>query len=351
LEYAQDVDQAADLARSALAKLEELGLPANPNNFTVWYHYFTNSLPDLTDAVDKLADGDTFSADDCNDLYERFFGNEAEMAAQQEIWEKMKASMAEAVEGLSLTGSEAAQFGDAIMDAASGLDSESNPNDFKKLVEEVVDGARQIQSRTKELEIRLASSTDEVEQLREEMETERREAGMDSLTGIANRKTFDTALRQQAGTAMESGQAFSCFIVYLDFLAEFNKKHGESIGDQALKLVASTLKRKLDETATPARYGGDEFAVILPGADLEAATGIANDICSTLSANAIVNKKNDENLGAIIVSIGVSQYEFGEPLARLISRVDDVLGKAKKDSSNKVGVAERTGVNQNIAFA
>ena len=69
MEYAQDVDQAADLARSALAKLEELGLPANPNNFTVWYHYFTNSLPDLTDAVNKLADGDTFSADDCNDLY------------------------------------------------------------------------------------------------------------------------------------------------------------------------------------------------------------------------------------------------------------------------------------------
>jgi diguanylate cyclase len=267
------------------------------------------------------------------------------------MWEKMRASMADAIEGLSLTGAEAAQFGDSIIGAASDLGPSSNADDIQKLVAEVVDGARQIQDRTKELEIRLSSTSDEVEQLRENMESERREAGLDTLTGIANRKTFDTSLRKQATTTLENGEVFSLFIVYLDFLKDFNKKHGENIGNQAIKLVANTLQRKLDDTATPARYSGDEFAVILPRSDLEAAAGIANDICDTLSANTIVNKKNETNLGSIIVSIGVSQYEFGEPMTRTISRVGDSLKTAKRKKENKVEVAERPKANQNIAFA
>lgn len=351
MEYTQDVDEAGELANSTLAKLKELELPANPNNFTLWFHYFANALPDLNAAIDKLAESGDAAPEAYAALYETHFGTDGESAIQDAVWEKMKASMADAIEGLSLTGSEAAQFGNSIADAASGLDPSANPDDIKKLVEDVVDGARQIQSRTKELEIKLASTTDEVEQLRENMETERREAGIDSLTGIANRKTFDAALRKQSTSTLESGEAFSLFVVYLDFLSDFNKKHGESIGEQAIKLVANTLQRKLDERTTPARYSGDEFAVILPGSDLDAAAAIANDISQTLSTNTIVNKKDDSNLGSIIVSIGVSQYEFGEPLARLVSRVDDALKTAKKKDQAKVEVAERTNVNQNVAFA
>lgn len=352
MEYTQDAEQAATLAESTLSKLDELGLPANPNNFTLWYHYFSNSLPDLSDAIDALVEGDEdLTPEHCDTLYERHFGNDADHAAQQEVWEKMRASMADAIAGLSLTGSEAAQFGENIMDTASSLSPDASASDIKKLVEDVLDGTKQIQSRTKELELKLSKSSDEVDQLRAAMETERREAGTDSLTGVANRKTFDTALREQATSAMEKGEAFSVFHVFLDFLEEFNNKHGENIGDQAIKLVANTLQAKLDEAATPARYSGDEFAVILPRFDLEAASDVADEICAILSTNSIVNKKDDTNLGSIIVSIGVSQYEFGEPLTRLVKRVDKALATAKKKESNKVTIAERTAVNQNVAFA
>lgn len=347
MEYIQDVENAEELAESTLAKLKDLGLAANPNNFTVWYNYFSETLPDLTGEIDKLLDAKDVPLEQCEALHERFFGNDAETAIQQKIWERMKTSMAEAIEDLSLTGSEAAQFGDSIMDAANGLSSDSDPSDILKMVEGVVDGARQIQSRTKELEIKLTSTTEEVGNLRDEMETERRDAGLDSLTGIANRKTFDSALRAQATSTLEKGEAFSLFFIHLDFLEDFNKRHGKNIGDQAIKLVAATLQRRLAETATPARYGGDKFAVILPQADLQAASEVANDVCQTLSTNTIVNRKNEANLGSIDVLIGVSQYELGEPIARLVSRVDDVL----QVGSNKVAVAEPTGLSQNIAFA
>jgi GGDEF domain-containing protein len=59
---------------------------------------------------------------------------------------------------------------------------------------------------------------------------------VDGLTGIANRKTFDVTLCRQATTSLKNGDVFSLFVVYLGFLKEFNKKHGENIGNQSIKL-------------------------------------------------------------------------------------------------------------------
>jgi diguanylate cyclase len=187
--------------------------------------------------------------------------------------------------------------------------------------------------------------------LRQEVETTRREAGTDSLTGIGNRKTFDGCLRQEAAQAMETGAELCLLMADIDFFKKFNDNHGHQIGDQVLKLLALTLTENIKGNDIAARYGGEEFAVILPSTGLKPAFGVAENIREKLSKKTILNKRTGKQLGSITLSIGVAQFEFGKPLARLISRADDALYSAKHQGRNMVVTAEPFGAAEQISLA
>lgn len=352
MEYGQDIEQAAQLATSAQAMMKEHGISANPNNYTIWFHYFADSYPDLKRAIDELLDDNhEFTTDQCEKLYERYFGYEAEGSLLREASAKMEESMTNAVTHLSGAGSEAAHLGASMKGAAGRLTAEASPADLQKVIEEVIQGTEQIEVRTQELELKLTESSAEVNKLREEMETTRREAGTDSLTGIGNRKTFDGCLRQEAANAMENGGELCLLMVDLDFFKKFNDEHGGKVGDQVLKLVAATLTENIEASAIAARYGGEEFAIILPQAGLQSASSVAESIREELSKKSLVNKRTEASLGSVTVSIGVSQFEFGEPLTRLISRADEALRTAKQQGRNKVVIAKPSGTAEQFALA
>src|SRR4029450_6223953 len=87
------------------------------------------------------------------------------------------------------------------------------------------------------------------------------------------------------------------------------------------------------------RYGGEEFALILPQTDLEGAGMLAEQIRRTVASNRIRSKVNGLDLGHITMSIGCAQYVPGEPLTRLIQRADEALYRAKRAGRNRVLVA------------
>ena len=122
----------------------------------------------------------------------------------------------------------------------------------------------------------------------------------------------------------------------IDFFKKFNDNFGHQLGDQVLKLLGVILTDGIKGQDTAARYGGEEFVVILPKTLLIDAMGLANNIREKLESRAIVNKVTGKKLGAITMSIGVSQYVYGEPLAQLIHRADRALYAAKHAGRNQV---------------
>jgi diguanylate cyclase len=135
---------------------------------------------------------------------------------------------------------------------------------------------------------------------------------------------------------MEQGEPFCTLLIDVDHFKRFNDDFGHEVGDQVLKLMAKMLGERLREGDFPARYGGEELIVVLPGAALSIAIEVGERIRKAVCEGQIIRRSTGEKLPGITVSIGVAQFREGEPLADLIDRCDRALYLAKKSGRNRV---------------
>ena len=160
-------------------------------------------------------------------------------------------------------------------------------------------------------------------------------ANTDALTGLANRRHFEEMLQKSIDQATLRREPFALVMADIDFFKQFNDAHGHLTGDQVLRLVARTMKDKFKDKAIITRFGGEEFAVILPDADLIAGKFGAETVRQALLTRELVKRSTNENLGRITISLGVSAYARGDTAASLTERADQALMAAKRAGRNR----------------
>ena len=156
----------------------------------------------------------------------------------------------------------------------------------------------------------------------------------DGLTGIANRRAFDQRLRTEAKGSRRNGTVLSILMIDIDDFKRFNDTFGHLVGDDALCTIARTLQRALPRTTdTVARFGGEEFSVLLPGTDLGAARHVADRLLNSVRT-ATVRQAPDWTL---TVSIGITSTENHESdtSVELLSRADSALYTAKNSGKDR----------------
>jgi len=153
----------------------------------------------------------------------------------------------------------------------------------------------------------------------------------DSLTLLGNRRLFDDRLPVEFGVARDAHRHLSLLVIDIDHFKTYNDRHGHSVGDEAIKLVATVLRRHTRKPVLACRYGGDEFCVILPGADAETAAMIAERVRANVQA-----ARGDDR--AITVSVGCATVTDGEFLShdKLFDAADAALYSAKEAGRNRV---------------
>jgi diguanylate cyclase len=171
--------------------------------------------------------------------------------------------------------------------------------------------------------------------LQDNIETIRTESLTDPLTMLANRKSFDSAIGHVLATADKSGQVFSLLVCDIDNFKAFNDTYGHLIGDQVLRLVATSLKQNVKGQDVAARYGGEEFAIILPDTALRQATTLADHIRRSVMGRELVKRSTGENLGRVTISIGIAAWRPGDTAQTLIERADTCLYAAKRGGRNR----------------
>ena len=179
----------------------------------------------------------------------------------------------------------------------------------------------------------------EIDGLRRDLQAAWSEARTDGLTGLANRKHFDQALRLAAAQALEQGIAACLLLADIDHFKQFNDVYGHALGDQVLRLVASLLRHNVKGQDLVARYGGEEFAVILPATRLADAATLADRLRELVASRRVQLKDRGQTLGRVTLSIGVAEFRPGERCADWIARADGALYQAKREGRNRVVAA------------
>jgi diguanylate cyclase (GGDEF)-like protein/PAS domain S-box-containing protein len=154
------------------------------------------------------------------------------------------------------------------------------------------------------------------------------QAHHDGLTSLPNRTLLHQRLQDAAGVAQQAGQLMAVLVMDLDRFKEVNDTLGHHAGDELLRQVAQRLQSTLRAGDTVARMGGDEFAVLLPGSDMEAAQRVAAKLLHGLSSAFLVEGRGLE-IGA---SIGIAVFpEHGTDAETLLRRADVALYAAKRE--------------------
>jgi diguanylate cyclase (GGDEF)-like protein len=178
---------------------------------------------------------------------------------------------------------------------------------------------------------------------REELE---RLANFDPLTGLYNRQAILGKLHELINRAKRYKEDFSLSMLDIDHFKKVNDRYGHLSGDEVLEKIAALIRRNIRDTDIAGRYGGEEFIIILPQADLSSAMVVAERIRNII-ANAEM-KDTDGNVFAITVSMGLSSWEAGEDAHSLISRADEALYKAKENGRNRVEISPGSRLKERI---
>lgn len=189
---------------------------------------------------------------------------------------------------------------------------------------------------SREKDIKLQKYADELASLNKQLNEM---AITDSLTGALNRRQFDVQMEHELQRSQRFGKTFSLVMFDIDFFKQFNDDFGHQAGDQVLIGISQFVKHEIRKTDRLYRYGGEEFALILPETDLNSAAQLTEKIRKKMAETHVNYKGNC--LPKITASFGVASYsqQIHDP-AHLINAADKALYHAKNSGRNCVRLFE-----------
>jgi diguanylate cyclase len=262
----------------------------------------------------------------------------------QESSQRISASVAKIVAEVSdstaQAGDQASSFGGALERWSMAMTQPQNAVAASGALAEVLRDTHTMQGAIGALQARLEASRREAAELKDEVRRVRAESLVDALTGLSNRRAFDAAFRACLDEA-QPGDAGPCLLmVDIDHFKRVNDSYGHLVGDKVLHAVGRALQANIKGKDTASRYGGEEFAVLLPQTPLAGAARLAETLRATVASGRVKSVGSGETFGNITISVGAACYRAGESPSEFIARADRALYAAKTRGRNRVCVAE-----------
>jgi diguanylate cyclase len=310
-------------------------ISAIPTNYALWYAYVSNQSPELNAAVDQVLKNKLpLSETKTKALYRKHISDQQEVSAL-ELRQSIEAMLIELSQSVKDTRSKTSSFKSTIdncMDDLAKIDKEGlSVEEVMELVRTLVKETKTIRGRTLAFNTALEDAQKEIEQLRKQLEVSQHAALYDALTGLCNRRFFDEEL-----AALTTKPNLCLILVDLDHFKNTNDNHGHVMGDLVLKATAKKLQALCRDGAQAFRFGGEEFVVIIPDANLAKARQIAESMRRAIEKIGVKDKRSGALLGGITASFGVAQLEKGMNSLALIEKTDKFLYLAKQLGRNRV---------------
>ncbi len=229
------------------------------------------------------------------------------------------------------------RYGDALAEHVGQLEAAPDPG---SIITELAEYARAMLERSRKAEAELRQSEQEAASLRRNLDRARRDAEVDFLTGLPNRRAFEAALDQHHAEASETGEALCVAFCDIDHFKAVNDNHGHEAGDRILCVVAKALSTISDDSCHIARHGGEEFVMLFRGRTPEEAFAMLDSARQELASRRLVNRRTEQPFGQVTFSGGIADvFAFPNPRAALAA-ADEALYRAKESGRNRICVAQ-----------
>jgi len=324
-------------AEIALGQIKALRQPAYPRNYEVWYAYATGYNPSLNQTINEtLTRNGTLSTSDVDQIYETYLSPARLTDRLDNVGGQIVDEIEQVMSMIDAAVGSATHYHESLAHATQSLGAAKDRDGLRSIVESLVLATRSMEENNSRLEQSLKASRQEISQLQVNLEAVRNESLIDPLTSLANRKYFDQSLDKCIAQSISASEPMALILTDIDHFKAFNDTFGHLTGDQVLRLVALAVKQNVKGQDLASRFGGEEFAVILPATTLRAALTVAEHVRRAVMTKELMKRSTGEHLGRVTVSIGVAAFKKGETAQSLIERADNCLYAAKRAGRNRV---------------
>jgi len=333
--YSDGKEKAAEFLRLTVSYLAEHEIPHSPLNYRLAYDCVSGRNVKLKAAFEEiLAHSYTPSEGELWSLYQQFFElNSDTLEAMRNELRRNIVSLQDEFEGTDESLSSYTKGLNAFMKV---LDTSPPSEMLLTEAEKLIGNTLLMEQSQLQLRSQISGILAEVNTLREELDQVKKESQTDALTGISNRRAFNVALEHSIHTANEDKSPCCILLGDIDHFKQFNDTHGHLVGDKVLRFVATTLKHCVKGKDIVSRFGGEEFAIILPQTSLDGACIVAEQIRKAISAGKLINKSSGEIFNKVEISFGVTQFRENDTPNDVIERADRALYVAKDRGRNRV---------------
>lgn len=335
--YDRDIKDITECARKTLLRMAEFKVPLTPENYLVWFEYFTGSIPALRIDVDELiAAGGHFTEEENRRLYERHFTIADTKDLAQQVNRETQKILKNIFDQFIAANKSTSDYSEKLDKFSDEINKATDLSDVQGIIVDMIRDTNEMAASSRRMQEELRSATARAESLQRKLEETEREATTDALTGLNNRKAYDRKIEELYQEYQAKGSIFSMLMIDIDFFKKFNDKYGHRIGDEVLRQVGDVLRKSMRRVDFPARYGGEEMVALLPMTPLNNAYIIAELIRKRVTETKLKVIRTGENLDQVTVSIGVAVINPNDTAASLSERADKALYFAKHAGRNTV---------------
>lgn len=322
---------------NAVGHLRKNEIPAYPRNYELWYtyaagfnHALNKTVNDIIRQRGKITNAEVMK------IYDQFIAPTRVGERIDEVGGRLSQEIDGVAGMIDASMANTSGYSSSLGFAQTALADAKEPGAVKTIVNSLINATQLTEATNRKLETQLEESRKQIAELQESLEAIRYESLVDDLTTLANRKHFDQSLDRMLIEAEATGVPFSVLFTDIDHFKKFNDTFGHQTGDQVLRLVALAVKQNIKGQDVACRYGGEEFAVLLPHTGVGQSTIVAEHIREAVFSKELVKRSTGENLGRITISIGISEWRPGDNAGALVERADMALYAAKNGGRNQV---------------
>lgn len=330
--------QIPDVAAQISYAMRAMGVAPIPRNYELFYEAYIGSNPTLTRELAAL--GSNATQEELDELGARYFSHQTEKV-YDEVHSRMVGELDKVLQVLKQEQSSLETYSRLLEETVRRINTKNNANaDLLNSVIGILSEATgdKISHGEKTVE-NFEQRSQEMDQVRKELDEYKRIANTDSLTRLSNRRAFDERLAGIYNNSV-SLPVTALVLADIDNFKRINDTYGHPVGDKILATVASVIRANVRRDIFVARTGGEEFAIIIEGNTPEEVATTCERVRRTLEATPFKNSRTRMNYGPITISVGVCMASWAGDPGELYAKADIALYCAKNAGRNVVFLYE-----------